>query len=58
VGTRPPARDRTAADYGSPSCQFRFDGRPLELRIWPDRPPPGIEAVLHPSGVWVMIRIV
>jgi hypothetical protein len=51
-------RDYTEADYGHPSCQFKLAGSPVELRIWPAPPPPGVSAVLHPSGVWVAMRVV
>ena len=51
-------RDYNETDYGSPSCQFRVEGEPIELRIWLEPPPPGTAAVLHPSGVWVAMRVV
>lgn len=43
-------------DDGSPHILGRCDGWPLELRVWrrrPDEP----DAVWHPSGVWVSVRV-
>jgi hypothetical protein len=54
----PMRRPWTTEDYGHPSCQFRAQGFPLEVRVWKRRPPPGIRAVRHPSGVWLAIRTV
>jgi hypothetical protein len=55
---RLPRKDWTIEDYGHPSCQFRVMDIPLEVRIWRSPPPPGVQAVLHPSGVWLALRTV
>lgn len=53
----PPGRPGwTYRDYGSPSTQWKLGGVPLEVRVWADRPPPGVKAVRHPAGVWLAIR--
>ena len=43
-------------DDGSPSCQWSIDRHPIEVRVW-HREPDGYEAVRHPSGVWMAIRV-
>jgi hypothetical protein len=45
-------------DYGHPSVQHRCDGHPVEIRIWTRRPERVAEAVYHPAGVWICLRVV
>lgn len=42
---------------GSPSILGRLQGWPLELRVWPTRPRDWPDAVRHPSGAWVAVRL-
>jgi len=41
---------------GCPKILGRVNGFPLELRVWRRRPRVA-EAVYHPSGVWVAVRV-
>jgi hypothetical protein len=42
---------------GRPKIIGRCNGYPLELRAWPRRPAGVADAVWHPAGVWVSVRV-
>ena len=46
----------TGFPTGCPKILGRVNGFPLELRVWRRRPRVA-EAVYHPSGVWVAVRV-
>lgn len=47
---------RRSPSSGDPKILGRVNGFPLELRVWRRRPRVA-EAVYHPSGVWVAVRV-
>lgn len=45
------------SDDGAPAVVARVNGCPLELRAWRDWPRGVAEAIRHPSGIWVALRL-
>lgn len=55
-GVEPPKLGLAGSD-GRPAVVCRVDGWPLEARVWHHRPAGVPEAVYHPSGVWLAVRL-
>lgn len=54
----PAARSRRKpGDEGWPKVIGRSNGWPLEVRVWHQRPRGVADAVYHPSGCWLTVRI-
>lgn len=57
----PPRRTRPVStserEQGYPKVIGRSNGYPLEVRVWHSRPVGIADAVYHPSGCWLTVRV-
>lgn len=57
-GARGPVVARAPSDSGGdPKVIGRVSGYPLEARVWRSRPAATSEAIWHPAGIWLAVRL-
>lgn len=47
----------TPESEGHPKVIGRANGWPLEARVWRSRPPGVSDAIWHPTGIWLAVRV-